>query len=107
MKLMALFTVMFFSLSLHALTCENESYQRVIHDYSGGCLDLIGQVAKANGCNSEELDFLEKELKTEFFLAELGSTTFCKAESKSGHYVVASDDMSEPPVATVFYSKYD
>lgn len=89
-------------------SCETQSYQETIMDYSGNCKGLILDAAKNAGCNVSELFSLDQKILAGK-MSELrsGSTSFCKIESQRGHYIVLTDDMPEPPVATIYFSRFD
>ena len=109
MKLFLVTTMLILTFSAAtASECENESYQYTVQDYAGDCRMLITEAAVKNNCNNDFVKFLAaKMLEGKMINAVNGSSTFCKIESENGHYQVMTDDMPEPPVATVYFSRYD
>jgi hypothetical protein len=89
--------------------CEYESYQKTIQDYpSGKCEELILNAAKDAGCTQSRVSNLKNAiLSGNISKLSSGSSTFCKVETSRGHYQVMVDDMPEPPVATVYFSRND
>ena len=88
--------------------CENQSYQVTIQDYTGDCKTLILNSAKQNNCSNYKLYELNNGFSSgSFSYYKKGASTFCKLITLNGYYQVMTDDMSEPPVAAVFYSKND
>lgn len=88
-------------------SCEVFSYQKTINDYSGDCASLIIDAAVEHKCSTEELKKVRNRTKYAIQTLSLNSTTFCKMESMNGYYSVMKDDMTEPPVATVYFSRWD
>ncbi len=91
-----------------ATACENNSYQKTIQDYSGTCNNIILETASSSNCNGDQIETLKNRiLAGNMIILISGSSSFCKLKSESGHYQVMTDDMSSPPVATVYFSKSD
>ena len=88
-------------------SCEVFSYQKTINDYSGDCASLIMDAAIEHKCTTEELKKIKNRTKYAIQTVSLNSTTFCKMESMNGYYSVMKDDMTEPPVATIYFSRWD
>ena len=96
------------SINAFAGNCESDSYQVTIQDYVGNCKELIIDASIKAGCNKEQVSVLKNKIQAgNMNILSSSSSTFCKVSSSNGHYQVMTDDMPEPPVATLFFSRND
>lgn len=110
MKLLFIFSVLFSTSAFSQFkdsSCELYSYQKTINDYSGTCASLILDAAKEHKCSVQQLNYIKNRTNYAIQRVILKSTEFCKMESDNGYYSVMKDDMTEPPVATIFFSRWD
>ncbi len=104
-KILLLLTLSTFVTTAQATSCESQSYQITIQDTTDSCMELILSAAKENGCDEKALLAIKENGQSSGF--SQGSSTFCKIISTDGHYQVMTDHMPEPPVATIYFSRFD
>ena len=108
MKIVFISLALLCSINSHAGNCESESYQVTIQDYTGNCKDLIIDSSLKAGCSERQVSILKNKIQTgNMNKLTSDSSTFCKVKSSNGHYQVMTDDMPEPPVATLYFSRND
>ena len=89
------------------VNCDDIDYQTLKFDYGDDrCIDLITRTMEDKSCSKEQIYSVRQKFGDVIELRD-GSSRFCNLETENGVYQVMTSSMSNPPMAVIFYSRWD